>query len=147
MNLTTKLKATKAQTLTFFDLSDADLSKQYAEGKWTVRQILNHLTDAETVLYERIRRVISKPNQVIWGFDQEAWADKLAYEKFPLAINKDIFSAVRTAVIYLAEEYYEVLGQNEFVHNETGKRTLQDEFDKVAQHNQGHIDQILKALG
>jgi len=146
MELINKLKKTQEQTLVFFDLPDSKLNKTYADGKWTVRQILNHLTDAETVLYDRIRRVISKPNQVIWGFDQEAWADKLDYKKFPLAINKNIYSAVRTSIIYLASEFYEKSGENEFVHNETGKRTLKDEFDKVVWHNQGHIDQVLKAL-
>ncbi|HEY7568150.1 MAG TPA: hypothetical protein VH762_11300 [Gemmatimonadaceae bacterium] len=34
-----------------------------------------------------------------------------------------------------------------WVHSETGVRTLKDEFDKVAAHNQKHLDQIRRALG
>jgi hypothetical protein len=32
------------------------------------------------------------------------------------------------------------------VHSVTGVRTLKDEFDKVASHNQHHLDQIRRAL-
>jgi len=141
-----KLKTTLEETTSYFDLPEEQLLKTYGEGKWNIRQILNHLTDAETVLYDRIRRAISKPNQVVWGFDQEAWEKGLEYNKFPLHINKNIYTSVRVSIIYLAENYYDSLGKNEYVHNETGKRTLKDEFEKVAWHNEGHLAQIRIAL-
>lgn len=146
MQIIKDLETSKAETLTYFDLSDSALNKRYGPGKWTVRQVLNHLTDAETVLYERIRRTISKPNQVIWGFDPDAWCQGLEYEKFPLALNKPIYQSIRSSVIYLAAQYYDSLGKHSFVHNETGKRTLKDEFDKVAWHNEHHLKQIRTAL-
>ena len=146
MQIIHDLNTTRDQTLAYFDLPENELIKTYGSGKWSVREILNHLTDAETVLYERIRRTISKPNQVLWGFDPDAWASGLDYASFPVGLNKPIYKAVRESVIYLAEKYYEKLGHHEFVHNETGKRTLKDEFDKVAWHNAHHLEQIKKAL-
>ena len=140
------LISTRDQTLACFDLSENDLLKTYAMGKWSVRELLNHLADAETVLYDRIRRTISKPKQVLWGFDQEAWSLGLDYKIFPLQLNKSIYLAVRESVIFLAEKYYEELGHLEFVHSETGLRKLKDEFDKVARHNAHHLEQIKKAL-
>ncbi len=38
-------------------------------------------------------------------------------------------------------------GQREFVHSVTGVRTLKDEMDKVAWHNEHHLGQIRTALG
>jgi len=146
MELINQLNLTKERTLKYFDLSDHELMKTYAEGKWNVRQILHHLADAETVLYDRIRRGIAKPNQVIWAFAQDEWADKLQYNQVPLYLNKNIYSSVRSSVIYFAQEYYETLGTNEFVHSETGLRTLKDEFEKIAWHNQHHLNQIEIAL-
>ena len=146
MNIIDDLKSTHDDTLKYFDLSENDLVKTYGEGKWSVREILNHITDAETVLYDRIRRTISKPNQVVWAFDQDAWANGLNYKSFPLALNKSIYSSVRQSIIYLAEKYYEKSGHFEFIHSATGKRTLKDEFDKVVWHNAGHLEQIKKAL-
>ncbi len=74
MGLIQELESTKAETLKFFELTDEELDKSYEPGKWTVRYILHHLADAETVLFERIRRVISEPRQVLWALDQDAWA-------------------------------------------------------------------------
>ncbi|MEZ5040530.1 MAG: DinB family protein [Saprospiraceae bacterium] len=146
MQIIEDLKRTSALTLSYFDLPEADLEKSYGPGKWTVRQLLHHMTDADTVLYDRIRRAISEPKSVVWAFDQDKWAQALNYQSFPLAINKGIFAATRAAVIFLAQSHYENAAQKTFIHSETGLRTLKDEFDKVVWHNQGHLDQIKKAL-
>jgi len=146
MTIHEKLQNSQILTLPYFDLSESELSKTYAEDKWSVRYLLHHIVDAETVLYDRVRRVISKPNQVIWAFDQDAWSKGLEYDKMPLQINKNIYIAVRASVIHLASQYYNSLGNHSFVHSQTGSRTLRDEFDKIAWHNEHHLQQIQAAL-
>lgn len=146
MNITEALERTREQTLKFFDLPEEKLALRYAPEKWTVRQILCHLADAETVLYDRIRRAISEPRQVIWAFDQDMWAAGLGYATFPLEISRAVYGSTRQGVVYLAGRDYERLGSKEFVHSETGIRTLKDEFDKVAAHNAHHLQQIETAL-
>ena len=146
MNLIAELERSKQETLSFFDLADADLAKTYAPDKWCVKEILHHLADAETVLYDRIRRVISEPKQVIWSFQQDLWAKELNYKELDLAANKAVYAAVRTMVISLAKTHYENLADKAFIHSETGLRTLKDEFDKVALHNENHLKQIRTAL-
>jgi hypothetical protein len=71
MKIIEKLETTKVTTLNYYDLKAEHLDKSYGLGKWTTRYILHHLADAETVLYNRIRRVISEPKQVLWAFDQD----------------------------------------------------------------------------
>ena len=144
--LLTALSKTMEETLAYFDLSDEELTKTYAPGKWTVRQLLHHLADAETVLYERIRRGIAKPGQVVYGFDQDAWADKLDYQNRELSIDQAIYLSVRRGVMALATSYYEGAGENEYVHSETGQRKVKQEFDKVAWHNEHHLKQIRAAI-
>ena len=126
------LAATQSETLAYFDLPDEQLQASYAPGKWNVRQLLHHITDAETVLHERIRRGIARPKQVVYGFDQDAWCQALDYATRPLPINKALFVATRAAIIDLAERYYEQAGQQQYVHSETGLRTVKEELDKVA---------------
>lgn len=140
------LRAQAVEMDRYFQLSEPDLSKTYAVGKWSVRELLHHLADAETVLYERIRRGIAHPGQVIWGFNQDSWANNLGYAARDLEINRSIFQAVRRGVIDLAETYYSKAGAQQYVHNETGLRTVKEEFDKVAWHNEHHLRQIRKAL-
>ncbi|MEM6344701.1 MAG: DinB family protein [Bacteroidota bacterium] len=146
MKLIEQLKDTQAQTLAYFDLSEERLDLNYGPDKWSIRQLLHHLADAETVLYERIRRAIAKPNQVVWGFDQDAWALGLRYAERPVGLNRAVFTAVREAIIDLAERHYEVDGTNPYIHSETGKRILKEEFDKVVWHNEHHLKQIAQAL-
>jgi hypothetical protein len=141
-----RLEAARDRTLAYFDLDEAQLGLTYAPGKWSVRCLLHHLADSETVLYDRIRRTISEPRQVLWAFDQDRWATGLDYWSMPLDLSRRIFDAVRAGVIYQARMHYEPRGHLEYVHSETGVRTLKDEFDKVAWHNEHHLAQIEAAL-
>lgn len=147
MEIVQKLESTKAETLKYFELIDEELQKSYDHGKWTIRYILHHLADAETVLFERIRRVISEPRPVLWAFDQDAWATKLDYANVPLELSRDIYASVREGIIHNVRSHYDSSGHLEFVHSETGVRTLKDEFEKVAWHNEHHLEQIRRAIG
>ncbi|HEV3330847.1 MAG TPA: DinB family protein [Bryobacteraceae bacterium] len=146
MDLIARLEETRNRTLQYFDLSEEQLARCYAPGKWPVRFILHHLADAETVLFDRVRRVISEPRQVIWAFDQDAWAKGLSYSQIPLDLSRRIYESIRAGVIFQARLHYDRSGQREFVHSETGVRTLRDEFQKIALHNDHHLEQIELAL-
>lgn len=146
MQLIDALEATRNETLKLFTLDAASLARTYAPGKWPVRFVLHHLADSETVLFERIRRVLSEPRPVLWVYDPDAWAKGLDYSQVPLEVSRRVYEAVRNAVVYYASRYYESDGHREFVHSVTGVRTLRDEFDKIASHNAHHLGQIKAAL-
>lgn len=146
MSIIDELSSTRDETLRCFALPEAQLSRRYAPDKWDVRHLLHHLADAETVMFDRIRRVLSEPRQVLWAFDQDAWARGLNYTDLPLELSRDVFASVRRAVMHYAQRYYDSKGHLEWVHSETGVRTLKDEFDKVASHNAHHLAQIRAAL-
>jgi hypothetical protein len=146
LEIISRLEATRDRTLQLFELSEQQLARTYAPGKWPARFILHHLADAETVLFDRIRRVISERRQVLWAFDQDAWASGLDYVRMPLDLSRSMYESTRAGVIYQARLHYERNGHLEFVHSETGVRTLKDEFDKVAWHNEHHLAQIDLAL-
>ena len=146
MEIIERLEATRAATLGYYDLGVEHLDKSYGADKWAIRFILHHLADAETVLYDRIRRVISEPRQVLWGFDQDAWARELDYSGVSVELSKQTYASVRSGIIYYARLHYGSSGHLEFVHSETGVRTLKQEFDKVAAHNEHHLAQIRMAL-
>jgi hypothetical protein len=146
MHVLQALEKTRDETLKYFSLGERELERSYGPGKWSVRYILHHLSDSETVLFDRIRRVISEPRQVIWVYDQDAWARGLDYATLPLELSRRIYESVRAAIIYYAGLHYEEKGHLEFVHSVTGVRTLKDEFDKVADHNEHHLQQIRAVL-
>src|SRR5688572_18908878 len=131
-----ELERTRDETLKCFSAEPRALELTYAPGKWSVRFLLHHLCDSETVLYDRIARVLSEPRQVLWVFDQDAWAEGLDYSRVPLDLSRRVYESVRDAIMHYAGVYYEGKGHLEFVHSVTGVRTLKDEFDKVAAHNE-----------
>lgn len=146
MDIIEELEKTKAETLKYFDLPDGDQRKDYGPGKWSVRYLLHHLADSETVFLYRVRRVISEPKQVINAYDQAAWATKLDYASVPLDLARTLYASSRDGVIHCARGHYATAAAITFVHTETGLRTLKDEFDKVVTHNRLHLGHIEAAL-
>ena len=146
MHLIQRLHETRDQTLGFFGIGDDDLARTYAPGKWPVRFILLHLADSETVHFDRIRRILSEPGQVLWVYDQDAWAKGLEYSRVPLDIYRQVFESVRNAVIHYARLYYEHRGHLQSVHSVSGVLTLKDQFEQVVSHNEHHLDQVRAAL-
>lgn len=145
--LLSELKSTADETLGYYALPESELDLTYGPGKWSIRYLLHHLADAEVVLHERIKRVVSEPApRVLLEFLQDDWARALDYQSVPLDISRDVYRATRRSIIHLAERYYDSHGHIEWVHSAMGRRTLGEEFDKVASHNARHLEQIRTAL-
>ena len=145
--LVQELERTRDETLSYYSIGEGELARTYGPGKWNVGFILRHLADSEQILYERICRTIAEPRQTLSVFQQSLWAQKLDYASVPLHISRAMYESVRAAHIHYAARFYESHGHLEFIHSEMGVRTLTQEFDKVADHNEHHLTQIRLALG
>jgi hypothetical protein len=60
-------------------LTDAELTRPEAPGKWSVLQVVDHLCDQETVNAFRFRVVAAEDEPPIQGYDQDRWAERLRY--------------------------------------------------------------------
>ncbi len=107
MQLIKQLEASRDETLGFFSLPEDDLARTYGPGKWPVRYLLLHLSDSEAIFYDRVRRVLSEPRQVLWVYDQDAFAAGLEYSRLPLEVSRRVYESVREAIIYYAGQYYD----------------------------------------
>lgn len=146
LELVNLLDQTETETLSLFSLSDAELDKTYGHGKWTVRQILHHLVDCEILFHGRLKKIIAEPKQVIQAFMQDEWCRVFEYDKAPVAHKREAYKVCRALNKALIVQFYDQMKDKEFVHSETGLRTLQMECEKVAVHNQTHLQQIQTAL-
>src|SRR5438093_13485241 len=99
MGLIQDLEATRDETLKRFTLGEKDLARTYAPGKWSIKFILQHLADSETVLYDCMRRVVCEHRQVLWVFDQDACEKGLNYSQVPLELSRRVYATVRNAII------------------------------------------------
>ena len=71
-----ELKNSGKQTLEIYEsLSEEQGNFAYAEGKWSLKTLLQHLIDTEKVFAYRALRFSRKDQSLVSGFDEEAWAD------------------------------------------------------------------------
>src|SRR5579864_8835339 len=66
-----------------------------APGKWSIRQIIAHLADAELVGAHRFRQVIAENNPTLIAFDQDAWTANLDYARRKPKQSLESFRRVR----------------------------------------------------
>ena len=55
------------------------LSTPEAAGKWSVREVVQHLADTEIVYGYRVRMSLATPGVPIQAYDQDIWARELRY--------------------------------------------------------------------
>ena len=59
-----------------FEMRDTDAKGafRYADGKWSVKEVLGHISDAERVFGYRLLRIARADTTPLAGFDENAWA-------------------------------------------------------------------------
>jgi len=83
-------------------LSDDRANYAYAPGKWTIKEVIGHLSDAERVFGYRALTVARNDKTPLPSFDENAWAVESNASSRSLADLLDEFQAVRAATIQLA---------------------------------------------
>lgn len=142
-----ELIARYEQTITVLDeaiegITPADLDRAPAPGKWTIRQILIHLADADIVLAGRIRAVAGEPDSRMPAFDQDKWAANMPYSKLPVEASLAVVRAVRTATTALLRTLPEEAWSRTGVHEQRGVLSLKDVVETAAKHGESHVRQI-----
>ena len=65
------------QTLEFFQTIPKDkLEYRYEVGKWSIKEILQHIIDTERVFTYRAMCIAREDNTALPGFDQDAFVDR-----------------------------------------------------------------------
>src|SRR5947207_12835062 len=132
MDLIQELERTRDETLKCFSLDRGDLARTYAPGKWSVGYILHHLSDSETVFFDRMRRVLSEPRPVLWVMDQGAWGRGPDYSDVPVRISQRVYGSVRNATAHDPSVQYRGSGDPEFGPSALADRGWWDEVRQVA---------------
>lgn len=91
----------------------------YAEGKWTLREMLQHIVDAERVFTYRAVTFSRKDASPLPGFDENSWAVQAHANGRRWKDLLEEFTAVRTATEYLFDSLSDE--QLRFVGNANGR--------------------------
>ncbi|HYM09130.1 MAG TPA: DinB family protein [Bryobacterales bacterium] len=122
--------------------SDAELDYAPAPDKWTARQVMAHLADAEMVGADRLRRVIAEDNPTLVVYDEKAWAANLDYHRRSVSQALETFRHARTANYELLKELPEAVFARTGMHTKTGPISLGQLLEMFARHAEDHARQI-----
>lgn len=119
-------------------LDDARAESRYAEGKWTVKEVVAHVIDAERIFAYRLLRFARRDATALPGFDENAYIDALDLAGVSLPDLLDEFDAVRRANLHLVERLGDdVLGRSG---EASGARmTVRALLYVIAGHAQHHL--------
>lgn len=84
-------------------LSTAQVHYRYAPEKWSVLEVLGHLSDAERVFTYRALRIARGDATPLAGFDEQAWMQQVNFETRDLSGLLDEWAAVRATTLALFE--------------------------------------------
>jgi hypothetical protein len=102
------LESQRLQMLQLFaGRSERDGSFRYAPGKWTVKEVLGHITDTERIFAYRALRIARGDRTPLPGFEQDDYVRDGAFGDRTLASLAEEFAAVRTASITLYRSFNE----------------------------------------
>src|SRR5258706_11991146 len=76
-------------------LPESRAGYRYAEGKWSIREVLGHVIDTERVFGYRALCVARGDVTSLPGFDEKAYGRNSPHDAYPLAELLDEFDAVR----------------------------------------------------
>ena len=143
MNYISQLSKQKDIVSALFDKNEI-YAKRYREGGWTGKEVLIHLKDAETVSYDRLRRIISEENPILWFFEQDSWQKNLDYMNQDVALAKKVFVITRESIIETVEMHLKKFGTKQGVHSRRGVMTMKQQVEFILWHTDHHLRQLKK---
>ena len=111
-------------------------------GKWSIVEILAHLTDAEIVGSWRMRLTIGASGTTIQPFDQDVWASVFQYGKRDAKQSLEVFRILRENNLAMLKALPQASWQNYGMHQERGKETIAHLVRMFAGHDTNHLRQI-----
>lgn len=89
-------------TIEFFEKIPAEkYDYRYAEGKWTIKEVLQHIIDAERVFSYRALRFARKDTTPLPGFDENLFAENAKADTRNWQDLIEEFKAIRKASEYM----------------------------------------------
>ncbi|HEX9945533.1 MAG TPA: DinB family protein [Thermoanaerobaculia bacterium] len=115
-----------------------------APGKWSVRQVVQHLADSELVGGFRFRMVLAHDGPELPGYDQDLWAQRLSYQDADIQDALNEFSTLRQANLRLLRRATPEDMRRVMRHSERGEEPLAHMIKLYAAHDLVHLRQIAR---
>ncbi len=90
-----------------YELKEEKYEYSYQEGKWTIKEIVQHLIDAERVFVYRALRFSRKDETVLMGFEENSYVSNYDINKREFNDLLDEFCLLRRSTILMFQGFDE----------------------------------------
>ena len=141
-NMDCKPLFSSLSTITFLrSINEEKSTYRYAPNKWSIKQIVGHITDHERIKIFRAFLMSRNESVQLWGYDQNQLVDNSRFEELTLQQLVADFQNVRNASI----SFVEALSENQLKINGLARQyeiTLKDFLKSIIGHEMHHINII-----
>ncbi len=117
-----------------------------APDKWSVGEILAHLSELEILWGCRLRLILGQSGVPIVGMDQNVWAKNSAYRRIDPRRALATFVAIRAANLELLERLTPAQRKRWGAHSQFGRLTITRLMQLLAGHDVNHLRQVRARL-
>lgn len=119
-------------------MSHDELRVRPVPGRWSTLEVVCHLSDAEAVYAERMKRVLAEDEPPLRGFDPDVWMPRLAYHERNLDQELEIIELVRGHMLHILRPLAPEEFQRRGIHSEDGPLTLETLLRRITEHLPHH---------
>jgi hypothetical protein len=123
-------------------LTKSQLRRSPERGKWSIAQLVNHLSDSEIVFAFRLRMAIAQSGAPLQAIDEGMWAKGLGYRNADIGRKLAVFEALRRDHVRMLKALPQSAWNRYGMHQERGKETVLRIAQMFAGHDLNHLQQI-----
>ena len=99
----------QASSFTIFlkGISFDKASYSYADGKWTVKELVGHVIDTERIMAYRMLTIARNDKTALPGFEENDYVKSAHFSERTLVSLADEFAVLRSANMYLIKSFNE----------------------------------------
>lgn len=124
------------------DVPDELLRRPEAPGKWSLLQVVQHLTDSDLVYGYRIRMILIHEGHKMERYDRDSWAEKLRYHDTVLDEALAELGSQRRRNLRLQRALTPAELDRVGLHESRGPETIRTMISLLAGHDLVHRKQI-----
>lgn len=122
------------------------LRQRPAPGKWSVAEIVAHLSEIEIVISYRLRNVLASNRAPIQAMNEQRWAASGNYRGRDPRQSIQLFRTLRASNLALLKSQPRKKWKHYGRHEERGRETIADQVRLYAGHDLNHLRQIRRIL-
>lgn len=125
---------------------DDVLTRRPAEGAWSATEIVCHLRDVEEFYRDRVEFILTNAEPVLIVLDPDRWADERQYRRHDIVRAHAAFTDWRRETLAVLDSLGVEQWERAGLHRLRGRLTVRHIVHGWAKHDDGHLDQLRRAL-